>query len=163
MGACWNGRGPRSPSATSLGVTLERVNEEIERLRKNPEQIPDPVHARQVQPRSAETEALPAAVQKEAAREGTGTVVPQAGRRSLHKSNREATLAGPIVTLDGSTLPPWSGPSRDPMNCSASDAIARYKTGRHLRDGRHPFGNNNSRWLSAPGSRRQMCHWRSRR
>jgi len=70
------GAGLGARALAQMGVTRDRVTEEIERLRKNPEQIPDPVPVRRVQPRSAETQALLAAAQKEAAEEGTGTVMP---------------------------------------------------------------------------------------
>jgi ATP-dependent Clp protease ATP-binding subunit ClpA len=70
------GAGVGARVLAEMGVTRDRVTEEIERLRKNPEQIPDPVPIRRVQPRSAETQALLAAAQNEAAEEGTGTVMP---------------------------------------------------------------------------------------
>lgn len=89
VGILAEGEGVGARVLAEFGVTLERVNEEIERLRKNPEQIPDPVPARRVQRRSPQTEALLAAAQKEAAEEGTGTVLPHHLVKAI--ANDEAT------------------------------------------------------------------------
>ncbi len=94
VGILAEGEGIGARVLAELGVTRERVNEEIERLRKNPEQIPDPVPARRVQRRSPETEALLAAAQKEAAQEGTGTVVPHHLVKAMANDDATSKMLG---------------------------------------------------------------------
>lgn len=76
VGTLTEGEGVGARVLAELGVTLHGVRQEVERLRRNPEQIPDPAPSRRVVSRSVETETLLAAAQREAAAEGVWTVEP---------------------------------------------------------------------------------------
>ncbi|HKF78635.1 MAG TPA: Clp protease N-terminal domain-containing protein [Candidatus Dormibacteraeota bacterium] len=102
VGILTEGEGVGARVLAELGVTLDRVRQEVERLRSHPEQIPDPAPSRPVVSRSVETESLLAAAQREAAAEGVGTVFPYHVLRAMVRDRASAALLGHLgIDVEG--------------------------------------------------------------